>query len=124
MFLMLSKKPRKANRSRSNRFRAKLKAKNKSRRARVYQAHKALATKPLSRRKGWRPRASGLFCAPSSAHRSLGDKRENEKRAEFPKENGPFSFRDDASQITPNFFPTLCSASRPRSSCSRECVAM
>ena len=36
MFLMLSKVPRKNDRSRSNRFRAKLKAKNRSRRARVY----------------------------------------------------------------------------------------
>ncbi|HEU4411891.1 MAG TPA: hypothetical protein VFS43_42010 [Polyangiaceae bacterium] len=37
MFLMLSKKPRKTDRNRSARFRAKLKAKNKRRRARVYQ---------------------------------------------------------------------------------------
>ena len=44
MFLMLSKKPRKSDRSRSNRFRAKLKAKNARRRARVYQAHRALAS--------------------------------------------------------------------------------
>jgi hypothetical protein len=41
MFLMLSKKPRKSNRSRSNRYRASLKAKNKRRQARVYQAHRA-----------------------------------------------------------------------------------
>jgi hypothetical protein len=37
MFLMLSKKPRKSDRNRSARFRAKLKAKNKRRRDRVYQ---------------------------------------------------------------------------------------
>ena len=37
MFIMLSKKPRKSNRSRSNRYRAKLKAKNRTRRNRVYQ---------------------------------------------------------------------------------------
>lgn len=41
MFLMLSKKSRKNDRSRSNRYRAKLKAKNKARRGRVYQAHRA-----------------------------------------------------------------------------------
>jgi hypothetical protein len=37
MFLMLSKKPRKSTRSRSNRYRAKLKAKNRGRRNRVNQ---------------------------------------------------------------------------------------
>jgi hypothetical protein len=37
MFLMLSKKPRRANRGKTNRYRAKLKAKNRSRRNRVYQ---------------------------------------------------------------------------------------
>jgi len=37
MFLMLSKGPRKSTRSRSKRYRAKLKAKNKARRNRVYQ---------------------------------------------------------------------------------------
>jgi hypothetical protein len=36
MFLMLSKGPRKSNRTRSKRYRAKLKAKNKRRRDRVY----------------------------------------------------------------------------------------
>lgn len=36
MFIMLSKKPRKSNRSRSNRFRAKLKAKNTRRRAQLF----------------------------------------------------------------------------------------
>jgi len=40
MFLMLSKKPRKANRGRSKNYRAKLKAKDKNRRGRVYQTHK------------------------------------------------------------------------------------
>ncbi len=40
MFLNLSKKSRKTNRSKSNRFRAKLKAKDKNRRGRVYQAGK------------------------------------------------------------------------------------
>ena len=40
MFLMLSKKPRKGNRVRSKRYRAKLKAKDKNRRGRVYQTHK------------------------------------------------------------------------------------
>ncbi len=40
MFLMLSKKPRKVNRTKSKRFRAKLKAKDKNRRGRVYQVHK------------------------------------------------------------------------------------
>ena len=38
MFLMLSKKPRKANRSKSKRYRAKLKAKDRACRGRVYQA--------------------------------------------------------------------------------------
>jgi hypothetical protein len=36
MFLMLSKKPRRTNRTKSKRYRAKLKAKNRSRRNRVY----------------------------------------------------------------------------------------
>ncbi len=36
MFLMLSKGPRKQNRTKSKRFRAKLKAKNKARRNRIY----------------------------------------------------------------------------------------
>jgi hypothetical protein len=36
MFLMLSKHPRKQNRSKTKRFRAKLKAKNQARRARIY----------------------------------------------------------------------------------------
>jgi hypothetical protein len=37
MYLVLSKKPRKVNRKKSNRYRAKLKAKDKARRKRVYQ---------------------------------------------------------------------------------------
>jgi hypothetical protein len=37
MFLMLSKKPRRTNRTKSKRFRSALKAKNRSRRNRVYQ---------------------------------------------------------------------------------------
>jgi hypothetical protein len=37
MYLVLSKKPRKVNRKKSNRYRAKLKAKDKARRNRVYQ---------------------------------------------------------------------------------------
>ena len=37
MYIALSKKPRKVNRTKSNRYRAKLKAKDKGRRARVYQ---------------------------------------------------------------------------------------
>ena len=41
MFIMLSKKPRKTDRNRSARYRAKRKAKNRARRGRVYQAHKA-----------------------------------------------------------------------------------
>jgi hypothetical protein len=40
MYLILSKKPRKTDRSRSKRYRAKLKAKDRGRRARVYQAHR------------------------------------------------------------------------------------
>jgi hypothetical protein len=36
MFLMLSKGPRKTTRSKSRRYRAKLKAKNRSRRNRIY----------------------------------------------------------------------------------------
>jgi hypothetical protein len=36
MYLILSKKPRKTNRTKSKRFRAKLKAKDKARRNRVY----------------------------------------------------------------------------------------
>jgi hypothetical protein len=36
MFIMLSKKSRKSDRSRSKRYRAKLKAKDKARRNRVY----------------------------------------------------------------------------------------
>ena len=37
MYLMLSKKPRKANRTKTGRYRAKLKAKDRNRRNRVYQ---------------------------------------------------------------------------------------
>jgi len=37
MLLMLSKKPRRTNRTKSKRYRAKLKAKNRGRRNRVYQ---------------------------------------------------------------------------------------
>jgi hypothetical protein len=37
MYIVLSKKPRKVNRNKSSRHRAKLKAKDKARRARVYQ---------------------------------------------------------------------------------------
>jgi hypothetical protein len=36
MFLMLSKGPRKTNRTKTKRFRAKLKAKNRTRRNRIY----------------------------------------------------------------------------------------
>jgi hypothetical protein len=36
MFLMLSKKPRRVSRTKSKRYRAKLKAKNRNRRNRVY----------------------------------------------------------------------------------------
>jgi hypothetical protein len=36
MFLMLSKGPRKSNRTKSKRYRAKLKAKNRARRSRIY----------------------------------------------------------------------------------------
>lgn len=37
MYLILSKKPRKSTRSKSSRYKAKLKAKDKGRRGRVYQ---------------------------------------------------------------------------------------
>ena len=37
MYITLSKKPRKAQRTKSRRYRAKLKAKDRARRARVYQ---------------------------------------------------------------------------------------
>ena len=37
MYLILSKKPRKTNRTKSKRYRAKLKAKDRSRRSRVYR---------------------------------------------------------------------------------------
>lgn len=37
MFIMLSKKPRKTNRGKSSRYRAKLKSKDRGRRNRVYQ---------------------------------------------------------------------------------------
>jgi hypothetical protein len=40
MYIVLSKKPRKTDRTKSKRYRAKLKAKDKGRRGRVYQAHK------------------------------------------------------------------------------------
>jgi hypothetical protein len=38
MYIVLSKKPRKTDRNRSSRYRAKLKAKDRGRRSRVYQA--------------------------------------------------------------------------------------
>ena len=37
MYLIISKQPRKSTRSKSKRYKAKLKAKDKGRRARVYQ---------------------------------------------------------------------------------------
>ena len=40
MYLVLNKKPRKTNRTKSARYRAKAKAKDKNRRGRVYQAGK------------------------------------------------------------------------------------
>ncbi len=40
MYLILSKVPRKSNRSKSKRYKAKLASKDKGRRARVYQAGK------------------------------------------------------------------------------------
>jgi hypothetical protein len=40
MYLMLSKKPRKANRNKSKRYRAKLKAKDRGRRSRVYNGER------------------------------------------------------------------------------------
>ena len=40
MFLMLSKVPRKTNRSKTKRLRSKLKAKNRGRRGRIYQVGK------------------------------------------------------------------------------------
>jgi hypothetical protein len=40
MYIVLSKKPRKVNRTKSKRYRAKLKAKDKGRRGRVYQQYK------------------------------------------------------------------------------------
>jgi hypothetical protein len=40
MFLMLSKGPRKTNRTKSKRYRAKMKAKNRARRNRIYQRAK------------------------------------------------------------------------------------
>ncbi len=40
MFIVLSKKPRKVNRTKSKLYRAKLKAKDNARRARVYQNYK------------------------------------------------------------------------------------
>ena len=51
MFIMTRKKTRKTDRSRTNRFRAKLKAKNKKRRARIYCAYRALNRRTSSR---WR----------------------------------------------------------------------
>jgi len=40
MYITLSKKPRKSNRTKTKRYRAKLKAKDTARRGRVYQVHK------------------------------------------------------------------------------------
>jgi hypothetical protein len=40
MYITLSKKPRKAKRTKTRRYRAKLKAKDRGRRARVYQLGK------------------------------------------------------------------------------------
>ena len=40
MYLVLSKKPRKASRTKSARYKAKLKQKDKNRRGRVYQTNK------------------------------------------------------------------------------------
>jgi hypothetical protein len=40
MYLILSKKPRKSTRGKTKRYRAKLKAKDRGRRSRVYCVHK------------------------------------------------------------------------------------
>jgi hypothetical protein len=40
MYIVLSKKPRKTNRTKSKRYRAKLKSKDRGRRGRVYQLNK------------------------------------------------------------------------------------
>jgi hypothetical protein len=40
MYLILSKKPRKSTRGKTKRYRAKLKAKEKGRRSRIYTAHR------------------------------------------------------------------------------------
>jgi hypothetical protein len=40
MYIVLSKKPRKTTRTKTKRYRAKLKAKDTNRRGRVYQAHR------------------------------------------------------------------------------------
>ncbi|HEX4448814.1 MAG TPA: hypothetical protein VH044_18860 [Polyangiaceae bacterium] len=40
MYIVLSKQPRKANRTKTKRYRAKLKAKDRARRGRVYQISK------------------------------------------------------------------------------------
>lgn len=40
MYLVLSKKPRKSSRSKSSRYKAKLKAKDKNRLSRIYQVHR------------------------------------------------------------------------------------
>ena len=40
MYLILSKKPRKSSRGKTSRYRAKLKAKDKNRLGRIYQAHR------------------------------------------------------------------------------------
>jgi hypothetical protein len=40
MYLALSKKPRKSNRTKTKRYRAKLAAKNKARRSRVYNGER------------------------------------------------------------------------------------
>jgi len=61
MFLFLrNTKPRKTDRNRSSRYRAKLKAKNKARRGRIYCAGRALGATAQERGRG--PPGLVLFC--------------------------------------------------------------
>lgn len=41
MYLILSKKPRKSSRGKTKRYRAALKAKDRGRKSRIYQAHRS-----------------------------------------------------------------------------------
>jgi hypothetical protein len=72
MYLTLSKKPRKANRNKSKRYRAKLKAKDGNRRGRVYQGVNSKGKKKRAQEAVTRACARALRVARARLRSGLG----------------------------------------------------